>query len=77
MVYLKVEQLLELSGRVLGALDAVADGTRVLVDLVVITALVCLVTEEVDGFVLGAELLLGLDVLQAVCLVPASGEDVE
>jgi len=77
VVYLKVEQLLELSGCVLGALDAVADGTRVLVDLVVVTALVCLVTEEVDGCVLGAELLLGLDVLQAVCLVPTSGEDVE
>jgi hypothetical protein len=73
----KVEQLLELSGSVLGSLDAVADGTRVLVDLVVVTTLVCLVTEEVDRCVLGSVLLLGLDVLQAVCLVPTSGENVE
>jgi hypothetical protein len=73
----KVEQLLELSGSVLGGLDAVADGTRVLVNLVVVTTLVCLVTEEVDRCVLGSVLLLGLDVLQAVCLVPTSGENVE
>lgn len=73
----KVEQLLELSGSVLRGLDAVADGARVLVDLVVVTTLVCLVAEEVDRCVLGAVPLLGLNVLQAVCLVPASGEDVE
>jgi hypothetical protein len=73
----KVEQLLELSGSVLGGLDAVADGARILVDLVVVTTLVCLVTEEVDRRVLGSVLLLGLDVLQAVCLVPTSGENVE
>lgn len=76
-VFSKVKQLLELSSSVLGGLDAVADGTRVLVDLVVVTALVCLVTEEVNRRVLGSKLLLGLDMLQAVCLVPTSGEDVE
>ena len=74
---LKVKQLLELSSSVLGGLDAVANGARVLVDLVIVTTLVCLVAEEVDCGVLGTVLLLGLDVLQAVCLVPASGEDVE
>merc|ERR1711939_566589 len=73
----KVKQLLELGSSVFGCLDAVADGARVLVDLVVVAALVCLVTEEVDGGVLVAILLLSLDVLQAVCLVPASGENVE
>lgn len=73
----KVKQLLELGSSVLGGLDAVADSARVLVDLVVVTALVCLVAEEVDGGVLVAILLLSLDVLQAVCLVPASGENVE
>jgi len=56
----------------------VADGARVLEDLVVVAALVGLVAEEVDGVVLDAtDLLLGFDVLQAVGLVPASGEDVE
>lgn len=55
-----------------------ADGARVLEDLVVVAALVRLVAEEVDRAVLdAADLLLGLDVLQAVCLVPAGGEDVE
>jgi hypothetical protein len=76
-VCLKVKQLLELSGSVLGGLDAVADGARILVDLVVVTTLVCLVAEEVDCRVLGSKLLLGLDVLQAVCLVPTSGENIE
>jgi hypothetical protein len=56
----------------------VADGARVLEDLVVVAALVGLVAEEVDGAVLdAADLLLGFDVLQAVGLVPASGEDVK
>lgn len=73
----EVKQLLELGGSILRALDAVADGARVLVDFVVVTALVCLVAEEVDGCVLVAILLLGLNVLQAVCLVPASGENIE
>ena len=55
-----------------------ADGAGVLEDLVVVAALVRLVAEEVDGAVLdAADLLLGFDVLQAVGLVPASGEDVE
>ena len=48
-------------------------------DLVVIAALVRLVAEEVDGSVVDALRtgLLRLDVLQAVCFVPALGEDVE
>ena len=55
-----------------------ANSARVLEDLVVVAALVGLVAEEVDGAVLdAADLLLGFDVLQAVGLVPASGEDVE
>ena len=75
---LEVEQLLQLSDGLLGAGDAVADGAGVLEDLVVVAALVGLVAEEVDGAVLdAADLLLGFDVLQAVGLVPASGEDVE
>jgi hypothetical protein len=74
----KVEQLLQLSNGLLRAGHAVANGARVLEDLVVVAALVGLVAEEVDGAVLdAADLLLGFDVLQAVGLVPASGEDVE
>lgn len=76
--HLKVKQLLQLSDSLLGASNAVANGARVLEDLVVVAALVGLVAEEVDGAVLdAADLLLGFDVLQAVGLVPASGEDVE
>ena len=74
----KVEQLLQLSHGLLRAGHAVADGARVLEDLVVVAALVGLVAEEVDGAVLdAADLLLGFDVLQAVGLVPAGREDVE
>ena len=54
------------------------DCSGVLVDLVVIAALVCLVSEEVDGCVVyAAGLCFVLEVLQAVCLVPAIGEDIE
>ena len=56
-----------------------ADGARVVVDLVVVTALGRLVAEEVDRGVLDAARLLGLvlEVRQAERLVPAGGEDVE
>lgn len=55
-----------------------ADRARVGVDLVVVATNEALVTEEVNGLVLGpGDVLLGRDVLQAVGLVPASGEDVE
>lgn len=76
--HLKVEQLLQLGDGLIRAGNTVANGARVLEDLVVVAALVGLVAEEVDGAVLdAADLLLGFDVLQAVGLVPASGEDVE
>lgn len=56
-----------------------ADGPGVAVDLVVVSALHVLVAKEVDGLVLDAALLLGLglEVIEAVGLVPALGEDVE
>ena len=55
-----------------------AHSARVLENLVVVAALVRLVAKEVDSAVLDSrDLLLGLDVLQAVSLVPAGGEDVE
>lgn len=54
-------------------------GPRVAEDLVVVAALEGLVAEEVDRLVLDAAWPLGLalQVLQAVGLVPAVGEDVE
>lgn len=52
--------------------------TRITEDLVVIASLLRLVTKEMDGFVLDTcQLLLLLDVLEAICLVPAGGENVE
>ena len=75
---LQVEQLPQLSHRLLRASHTVTNSARVLENLVVVAALVGLVAEEVDGAVLdAADLLLGFDVLQAVGLVPASGEDVK
>jgi hypothetical protein len=75
---LQVEQLLQLSHCLLRAGHTVAHSARVLEDLVVVAALVRLVAEEVDLGVLDAgDLLLGLDVLQAVSLVPAGREDVK
>lgn len=54
------------------------DRARVRVDLIVIATGEALVTEEVDGLIVhSGDALLGRDVLQAVGLVPASGEDVE
>jgi hypothetical protein len=74
-----LEELPQLGHGFLGVLDRVADGARVLIDLVVVAAVECLVAEEVDLVVLDAAGLggLGLEVLQAVGLVPAGGEDVE
>lgn len=77
-VSLHVEQLLELYHGVGGTVDAVSDGARVLVDLVVVAALVGLVAKEVNGGVFNArQVLLVLNVCQAEGLVPASGEDIE
>ena len=46
----------------------------ILVNLIIISALICLITEEMDSAVLDAALLLGLilEVLEAVGLVPTS-----
>lgn len=76
---LEIEQLLELNSRILGTGDRVTDGPRILIDLIVVSALVGLVAKEVNGSVRDTTGLLGLvlEVLQAVGLVPAGGEDVE
>ena len=55
-----------------------ADSAGVRKDLIIVATGEALVAEEVDGLVLDAgDVLLGLDVLQAVSLVPTSGEDIE
>jgi hypothetical protein len=74
-----IKQRLDLLQAVIRVGDAVANRAWVLVDLVVVAALVGLVAEEVDGGVLDAIRLLGvgLEVAQAVGLIPAGGEDVE
>lgn len=54
------------------------DSAGVRKDLIIVAAGEALVAEEVNGLVFDArDVLLGLDVLQAVSLVPASGEDIE
>lgn len=77
--YLQVKDLLEDGHGVLGPLDRVADGAGILVDFVVVAANGRLVAKEVNLFVGDAVGLLGLvlEVLEAVRLVPAGGEDVE
>lgn len=74
-----MEELLDLTQSVLGTVDRVANGTVISVDFVVVATGTSLVTEEVDVLVGDATRLLSLslEVLKAVCLVPASGEDVE
>ncbi len=77
-----VKELAQLSHGVLGPLDGVADGAGVVVDFPVVAARESLVPEEVDGFVVHAgevfgRVRLGLDVPEAVGLVPTGGEDVE
>lgn len=75
----QVKRFLDLCIAFVRILHTVTYGPRVLIDLVVIAALHCLVTEEVDGLVVhpSRHILVILNVLQAVCLVPACREDVE
>lgn len=66
------EQLLADSHRVIRALDSMSDSSRIIEDLPVISAFESLIAEEVNLL----EVLV-LDVLQAVCLVPSSWEDIK
>ena len=56
-----------------------ADSPRVLINLIVVAAFECLVTKKVDCRVIHSarQVLVVLDVLQAVRLVPARWEDIE
>lgn len=75
---LKVENLLQLLHGVLRTIDGVTNCAGVGIDLIIVAAGEALVAKEVDGLVLDTgDVLLGLDVLQAVSLVPTSGENIE
>lgn len=76
---LQIKELLQLCHRILRAGHRVSDCPRIAVDLVVVSSLVSLVTEEVDRLVLDTSRLLRLvlEVLQAVGLVPSGREHVE
>lgn len=74
----QVKQLLDLLVAVVGPRNRVAYGAGVAVDFIIVAALEGLVTEEVDGLVLDAALFgFVLEVVEAVSLVPAGGEDIE
>ena len=50
----------------------------ILIDLIIITPLIRLIPKEVNSRIIdAADLFFILEMLQAVCLVPAGGEDVE
>ena len=76
---LKAKQRLELGNGVVGSGNRVPNSPAIGVNLVVVTADHGLVAKEVDRLVLDAAGLLGLllEVLEAVGLVPACGEDVK
>lgn len=74
----QLKQLPQQLHRMLWVVDRVANSPTVAEDLVVVAAGHALVAEEVDVLVLDAgRFLFGLEVAQAVGLVPAGGEDVE
>lgn len=76
--YLKAKKLLQDGHCILGVRDLVSLCPLVLINLVVVPAFIGLVAEEVNGRILDAgNVLLRGQVLEAVGLVPASGEDVE
>lgn len=56
-----------------------ANCSRIAEDLIVVATLICLVAEEVNCSVVNptGELGVVLEMSQTVCLIPASGEDIE
>jgi len=75
----KLKKLGDLSISVIRAMYRVSNGSWVLVNLMVVTAGEALVAEEVNSGVVDTswQVLLVLDVVQAVGLVPALGKDVK
>ena len=78
----EVKELLQLLHGVFWALDGMADGSGIVIDFPVISTLECFVPEKVDVLVVNTgeslgRVSFGLDVLQAVGLVPSGGEDIK
>ena len=75
---LKFEQLFHRPHCILRILDTVPNCPAVFEDFIIISTFECFVSEEVDGRVINTtERLLCFQVLQAVSLIPASGEYIE
>lgn len=75
---LQPKKLLQRAHRILRARNRMSRRPAILIDLTVVAAFGRLVAEEMDGRVVDPrEGLLRREMLQAVCLVPAGGEDVE
>jgi hypothetical protein len=78
----QVEKLLENPDGILRALDGMTGRPGILIYLIIITVLEALIAEKVDGLVVDTGKMLSwvrfsLDMLQAVCLIPAVREDIE
>lgn len=75
---LHLEKLLQLLHRIIRILDRVSGDSGIDIDLMVVSAHLRLVAEEMNGLVVyPANALLRLEMLEAVCLVPTGGEYVE
>ncbi len=75
---LKLKKLLQHLHRLFRVLHRMSRRARILENLIIVTAFVCLVAEEVNGRVIDArEVFLVGQMLQAICLVPAFGKHVE
>lgn len=74
----QLEHLLQDIEGLIRILDSMTRSPRITVDFVVVSALKGLVAEEVDlGVLDSAQGLFGLDMAEAVSLIPASWEDIE
>lgn len=75
---LHIKELLQLLHRIIWILDRVSSDSGIDVDLMVVSAHLCIVAEKMDGLVIyPADALFRLQVLEAVCFVPAGGEYIE
>lgn len=76
---LQINQLVELCNRLARIHDGMPNCSRITENLKIISTLKGLVTKEVNCLVLDTmrHVLFILDVLEAICLVPAFWEDVE
>lgn len=74
----KIKKLLQLPHRILRTPHTMPHRPTILIDLIIISPLVRLIPKEMNSRIIDtADLLFFFKMLQAVCLVPAGGEDVE